>query len=104
MRVTRSTVERHRDAILHAAASLFRTRGIDGVSVAEVTRAAGLTHGSFYGHYASKSALAAAAVSHSLHRGAMIWRERAERARAGGGSGVRYCSRRWGGGRPLRPG
>ncbi|WP_245838282.1 TetR/AcrR family transcriptional regulator [Niveispirillum lacus] len=49
----------HRDAILSAASRLFRARGIDKVGVAEVTEAAGLTHGGFYGHFASKEALAA---------------------------------------------
>ena len=30
------------------------SHGFDGVGVAEITRAAGLTHGGFYGQFASK--------------------------------------------------
>ena len=40
---------------------LFRERGFDAVSVAEVMTAAGLTHGGFYGHFRSKDDLAAQA-------------------------------------------
>ena len=38
---------------------MFRERGFDGVGVSEVMKAAGLTHGAFYAHFASKEALAA---------------------------------------------
>jgi TetR/AcrR family transcriptional regulator, transcriptional repressor for nem operon len=34
---------------LAAAARLFRQRGFDDVTVAEVMKDAGLTHGAFYG-------------------------------------------------------
>ncbi|BCP55311.1 TetR family transcriptional regulator [Kaistia sp. 32K] len=46
-----------RQAIVAAAARLFRERGIDGVTVAEVMEAAGLTHGGFPRHFASKQEL-----------------------------------------------
>ncbi len=59
MRVSKQKAGEHRDAILAAASRLFRARGFDKVGVAEVTQAAGLTHGGFYGHFASKEALAA---------------------------------------------
>lgn len=59
VRVSKQKAEENRAAILHAASRLFRARGFDGVGVAEVTQAAGLTHGGFYGHFASKEALAA---------------------------------------------
>lgn len=59
MRVSKQKAGEHRDAILTAASRLFRARGFDKVGVAEVTQAAGLTHGGFYGHFASKEALAA---------------------------------------------
>jgi TetR/AcrR family transcriptional regulator, transcriptional repressor for nem operon len=66
MKVSRETVAEHRRRILESAARLFRERGFDGVTVAEVMQAAGLTHGGFYGHFASKEALIAAAVAHAL--------------------------------------
>ncbi len=88
MRVTRQTFETHRVAILDAAGRLFRRRGLDGVSLAEVSRAAGLTHGAFYGHYPSKKALVEASCRQSLAAGAAAWRRRADRARAEGANGL----------------
>jgi hypothetical protein len=45
--------------ILDAAGRLFRQGGIDGVGVDAVMKEAGLTHGGFFAHFASKEALAA---------------------------------------------
>jgi TetR/AcrR family transcriptional repressor of nem operon len=59
------TAERH-EHILDAASQMFRQSGFDGVSVAAVMKAAGLTHGGFYAHFESKDALAAASVERSL--------------------------------------
>lgn len=88
MRVTATTREGHAAAILDAAGRLFRRRGLDGVSVADVTRAAGLTHGAFYGHFASKAALAEAACRRSLDLAAARWQCHAGRAREAGSCGV----------------
>jgi TetR/AcrR family transcriptional repressor of nem operon len=84
MRVDRKTMAAHRAAILRQAGRLFRQHGIDGVAVADITGAAGLTHGAFYGHFPSKTALAAESCRHSLESSARIWRERAEAARSSG--------------------
>jgi TetR/AcrR family transcriptional regulator, transcriptional repressor for nem operon len=46
-----------RQRILQEAARLFRERGLDDVSVADVMGAAGLTHGGFYAHFGSKEEL-----------------------------------------------
>lgn len=59
------TAQRH-EQILNAASKLFRERGFDGVSVAQVMEAAGLTHGGFYAHFPSKEHMAAAGVAHAL--------------------------------------
>ena len=48
MKVSREQVAEHRTRILAAAARLFRLRGFDEVTVAEVMKDAGLTHGAFY--------------------------------------------------------
>ncbi|MEA1833362.1 helix-turn-helix domain-containing protein [Methylobacterium durans] len=63
MRVSREQVVENRRRILEAAGRLFRARGFDAVTVAEVMRAAGLTHGGFYGYFPSKEALIAAALA-----------------------------------------
>jgi TetR/AcrR family transcriptional regulator, transcriptional repressor for nem operon len=53
--------ETHR-RIVEEAARQFRERGLDAVSVADVMAAAGLTHGGFYAHFASKEELIAEAL------------------------------------------
>ncbi|MBK3736597.1 TetR family transcriptional regulator [Azospirillum brasilense] len=72
MKVSKEKAAENRAAIVKAAGRLFRERGFDKVGVAEITKAAGLTHGGFYGHFASKDALAAeaceAAFAESLDR------------------------------------
>ena len=52
--------------ILKEAARLFRERGFDGAGVAEIMKAAGLTHGAFYAHFSSKEALEAEAVERAF--------------------------------------
>ena len=65
MKVSREKMAENRRRILDAASRLFRDRGFDAVSVAEVMRAAGLTHGGFYGHFDSKDDLIAQALAHA---------------------------------------
>lgn len=62
-----------RRRILDAAVALFREHGIDGVGVDAIMRAAGLTHGGFYGHFASKEQLAAEVCGATLGRSAARW-------------------------------
>ncbi|TYL83116.1 TetR/AcrR family transcriptional regulator [Bradyrhizobium rifense] len=66
MKVSKEQVAEHRTRIMVAAARLFRQRGFDHVTVADVMTEAGLTHGAFYGHFPSKEALIAEAVGHAL--------------------------------------
>lgn len=66
MKVSREQMRINRERILTHAARLFREKGFDGVSVAEVMNAAGLTHGGFYGHFASKDDLIAETVAHMM--------------------------------------
>jgi TetR/AcrR family transcriptional repressor of nem operon len=64
MKVSREQMQANRLRILDAASRLFREKGFDAVSVAEVMKAAGLTHGGFYGHFDSKDDLVAQAIGH----------------------------------------
>lgn len=68
MKVSREQMAVNRQRILDVAGGLFRDRGFDGVSVSDVMKAAGLTHGGFYGHFASKDALIAQTIAHLLSR------------------------------------
>ncbi|GGC92927.1 TetR/AcrR family transcriptional regulator [Undibacterium terreum] len=69
MKISREQVAINRTRILEAAACLFRERGFDGVTVAEIMHAADLTHGAFYGHFTSKEDLIAQTFAHVLMPG-----------------------------------
>lgn len=58
------TAEKH-TRILEQAARLFRERGFPGVSVSEIMKATGLTHGAFYNHFESKDALIAESLAYA---------------------------------------
>jgi TetR/AcrR family transcriptional regulator, transcriptional repressor for nem operon len=57
------TAAKH-ERIVKEASRLFRERGFENVTVGEVMKAAGLTHGAFYAHFASKQELQEAAVAY----------------------------------------
>src|SRR5580698_5742296 len=57
------TAAKH-ERIVQEASRLFRERGFENVTVGEVMKAAGLTHGAFYAHFASKQELQQAAVAY----------------------------------------
>jgi TetR/AcrR family transcriptional repressor of nem operon len=82
VRVTRAQAAANRDRIIAGASRLFREKGIAGVAVADLMEEAGLTHGGFYGHFASKDDLAAEACRRTLGRSAEKWRALADGARA----------------------
>ncbi|MET3422089.1 TetR/AcrR family transcriptional repressor of nem operon [Actinoplanes tereljensis] len=65
-RVSQAQAQENRKRIVETAARLFRERGVDGVSVADVMAEVGLTHGGFYKQFASKDALVAEAVEHAF--------------------------------------
>lgn len=53
------------DRIVETAARALRSTGFDGVGVAGIMQQAGLTHGGFYAHFASREALLAEALEHA---------------------------------------
>jgi TetR/AcrR family transcriptional regulator, transcriptional repressor for nem operon len=63
------TAQKH-ERILNESIRLFRERGFSGVSVGEIMKAAGLTHGPFYNHFASKEALMAETLTREMQRAA----------------------------------
>jgi TetR/AcrR family transcriptional repressor of nem operon len=74
VRVTREQAAATRERILEVAGTLFRERGFDGVGVAEIMKRAGLTHGGFYGHFASKEDLAAQITGRVVSRAGWMQR------------------------------
>jgi TetR/AcrR family transcriptional repressor of nem operon len=59
MKLSVTRVAENRQKVIDAASRLFRKSGFDRVSVADLMRDAGLTHGGFYNHFDSKTALEA---------------------------------------------
>src|SRR5580704_8105086 len=80
MRVSREKAAEHRERIIEAASALFRAKGFDGIGVADIMKAADLTHGGFYGHFASKDDLVAQASRRTMATAAARWTKLVEAA------------------------
>lgn len=63
MRVSKQEKAESRDRIVRNAARLVRRSGIDGASVGDIMKEAGLTHGGFYRHFATKDELVETALN-----------------------------------------
>ena len=85
MRVSKAEAAQNRERIIEVAAKLFRERGFDGIGVADLMKSAGLTHGGFYGHFASKEDLMAQASARAQEEALDSLRQAAER---GGENGL----------------
>ena len=81
MGVSKAQTAQNRRAIIAAAGSLFRERGVDGVGLAELMSHAGFTQGGFYNHFASKEALVAEVVAAAMVEGGQDFAERQKRPR-----------------------
>jgi TetR/AcrR family transcriptional regulator, transcriptional repressor for nem operon len=66
MRKSKQETAHTRRRIVETAAAEFRRNGIAGTGLADVMSAAGLTHGGFYRHFASKEQLVAEACTAAL--------------------------------------
>ncbi|MFD4948118.1 TetR/AcrR family transcriptional regulator [Streptomyces sp. NPDC058239] len=75
-RVSQAQAEENRRRVVETASRLFREQGTH-VSVADLMKASGLTHGGFYKQFASKEALIDEATAHAfdeltrLHKGGL---------------------------------
>ena len=66
MRVSREKAAENREQIIETAARLLRQHGFDGIGVADIMKASGLTHGGFYRNFASKDDLAVKASERAI--------------------------------------
>jgi len=73
MRVSREQFAENRQRILEIAARRFREKGLEGIGVDGIMDEAGLTHGGFYGHFASKADLAEQACAAAVGKSAEKW-------------------------------
>lgn len=64
-RVSQAQAEENRRRVVETASRLFREQGTHA-SVADIMKAAGLTHGGFYKQFASKEALIDEATAHAF--------------------------------------
>ena len=77
MRFSKDHKAQTRARIVEKAAAMFRRDGLESVSVPALMKEAGLTHGGFYAHFASKDALVAEAVEAALNATRAHWSEAA---------------------------
>jgi TetR/AcrR family transcriptional repressor of nem operon len=77
VRVSRAKAAENRERVIAAAGALFRENGFGGVSVADIMKAADLTHGGFYGQFGSKDDLAAQACRQAAAEAANNWQRAA---------------------------
>ena len=82
MRASREKFAESRERILAVAAKLFREKGFDGIGLADIMKAAGLTHGGFYRHFGSKDDLEAQAIGVALATTTADWSRLIEHAAA----------------------
>jgi TetR/AcrR family transcriptional repressor of nem operon len=73
MRVSSVDAEKNREQIVAAAGKELRKRGIEGVGVDALAKAAGLTHGGVYSHFRTKDDLTAAAIAQALQTSFRQW-------------------------------
>ncbi|WP_230948612.1 TetR/AcrR family transcriptional regulator [Burkholderia multivorans] len=66
-------MEAHHILIREESVRLFKERGFNGVSVADIMSSVGLTHGGFYGHFDSKDELAGVACGHAFEESFEKW-------------------------------
>lgn len=85
MRYDSEHKQKTRAKVLQVAAQAIRADGPDRVGVAGIMAEAGLTHGGFYAHFASKEELIAAAIGQMFEEGqARLLRETEDREVAEG--------------------
>ena len=66
VRICREQVAENRERLLTVALTKFREHGFDGIGVADVMKAAGMSLGSFYGYFDSKEQLVAEASARAV--------------------------------------
>ena len=86
MNATPSRKELSHERIVEVAARAIRRAGFQGVGVADIMKEAGLTHGGFYAHFASRDALLVEALQRAGQDNADALAQGATRRRARGES------------------
>jgi TetR/AcrR family transcriptional regulator, transcriptional repressor for nem operon len=74
MRYSREHKQETHDRIVRKASVRLREKGAHGIGVADLMKEAGLTHGGFYAHFASREALVIEAFNYAMGRATERWR------------------------------
>ncbi|MEK8126650.1 TetR/AcrR family transcriptional regulator [Paenibacillus filicis] len=74
-----------RGKIIESAAQAFRTHGIRDISVPNIMKGAGLTHGGFYSHFDNKEQLVAEACRYAINDTIALLQEAAGQEQQGPG-------------------
>jgi len=82
MKVSRQQAAANHERIVEEAAKLFRERGFNGIGVADLMKSVGLTHGGFYGQFASKEDLMAEASASAAAKMVGEWNALADKGDA----------------------
>ena len=82
-----------RTALLHAARSVFATRGYHGTRVVDIVAAAGVSHGAFYSYFKSKDEVAHLLAAHAMREVSIVLSEIPPSA--GEGAANRAALKRW---------
>ncbi|MGM7670264.1 TetR/AcrR family transcriptional regulator [Microbacterium sp. A93] len=88
-RVSKAQAAQHREHVVRTAARLFRARGVENVSIADVMAEAGLTPGGFYKQFASKEALIDEAFALAFEQSSRSWTDATGDSTGGPGQGLR---------------
>ena len=83
MRYPKGHVDSTRERILKTASKRFRKDGIEGAGIADLMKAAGLTHGGFYFHFASKEDLVREAMNEAFDQTNALNEWRAQNGESG---------------------
>ena len=75
MRYSKEHKQETHERIVRKASVRLREKGAHGVGVADLMKEAGLTHGGFYAHFASREALVIEAFNYAMDRSTERWRQ-----------------------------
>jgi TetR/AcrR family transcriptional regulator, transcriptional repressor for nem operon len=78
MRVSRETAKKNRQNVVRTASEQFRTHGYDGIGIASLMKAAGMTQGGFYKQFENKEALECEATELALNDNFELWAKTTE--------------------------
>jgi TetR/AcrR family transcriptional regulator, transcriptional repressor for nem operon len=78
-RSSQEKAQQNRALIVQTASNLFRSHGVENVSLADVMSAAGMTIGGFYKHFQSKDALVREVLDLAFTQSTASWRNVSER-------------------------